>query len=113
MARSTRRYIGTALRGALYSLSYLLFVVCCKINDNIQGVYHRPKLELACNVGSRLLLKINKIVSIVPNYQDVYEDDVIKLKYIAEVLIENIRNKEDIENIEKEKEGENEEKVCR
>ena len=30
---------------------------------------------------------------------------------IAEVLIENIRNKEDIENIDKEKE--NEEKVCR
>ena len=28
LARSTRRYIGTALRGALYSLSYLLFVVC-------------------------------------------------------------------------------------
>merc|ERR1712033_62262 len=58
VARSTRRYIGTALRGALYSLSYLLFVVCCKINDNIQGVYHRPKLELACNVGCRLFLFI-------------------------------------------------------
>ena len=28
MVKSTRRYIGTALRGALYSLSYLLFVVC-------------------------------------------------------------------------------------
>ena len=28
LGRSTRRYIGTALRGALYSLSYLLFVVC-------------------------------------------------------------------------------------
>ena len=28
LARSTRGYIGTALRGALYSLSYLLFVVC-------------------------------------------------------------------------------------
>ena len=28
LERSTRRYIGTALRGALYSLCYLLFVVC-------------------------------------------------------------------------------------
>ena len=28
MVKSTRRYIGTALRGALYTLSYLLFVVC-------------------------------------------------------------------------------------
>ena len=27
MVKSTRRYIGTALRGALYTLSYLLFVV--------------------------------------------------------------------------------------
>merc|ERR1711955_198545 len=54
LARSTRRYIGTALRGALYSLSYLLFFVCCKINANIQGVYHRPNLERACNVGCRL-----------------------------------------------------------
>ena len=27
----------------------------CKINANIQGVYHRPKLERACNVGCRLL----------------------------------------------------------
>ena len=27
LARSTRRYIGTALRGALYSLSYLFFFV--------------------------------------------------------------------------------------
>jgi len=26
----------------------------CKINANIQGVYHRPKLERACNVGCRL-----------------------------------------------------------
>merc|ERR1712082_236804 len=55
VAHSTRRYKGTALRGALYSLSYLLFVVCCKINDNIQGVYHRANLERACNVGCRLL----------------------------------------------------------
>ena len=28
LERSTRRYIGTALRGALYSLCYLLFVAC-------------------------------------------------------------------------------------
>ena len=28
MVKSTRRYIGTAITGALYSLSYLLFVVC-------------------------------------------------------------------------------------
>ena len=28
LERSTRRYIGMALRGALYSLCYLLFVVC-------------------------------------------------------------------------------------
>ena len=28
LGRSTRRYIGTALRGALDSHSYLLFVVC-------------------------------------------------------------------------------------
>ena len=28
LERSTRGYIGTALRGALYSLCYLLFVVC-------------------------------------------------------------------------------------
>ena len=30
----------------------------CMINANIQGVYHRPNLERACNVGCRLLLKI-------------------------------------------------------
>ena len=27
-----------------------------KINANIQGVYHRPKLERACNVGCRLFV---------------------------------------------------------
>ena len=49
LARSTRRYIGTALRGALYSLSPYCFIIIV-----YKGVYHRPKLELVCNVGSRL-----------------------------------------------------------
>ena len=51
-------------------------------------------------------------MTIVPNYQDVYDDDMMNLKYIAEVLIENIRNKEAIENIDRKKERENEEQAC-
>ena len=58
----TQADIVTALRGTLYSRCYLLFVVCMyhfyypQINVNIQGVQHRPNLELACNVGSRLYM---------------------------------------------------------
>ena len=84
-----------------------------KYTEYVCNICNLEDLDQEHLLMCKQLLKINKIVSIMPNYQDVYEDDVIKLKYIAEVLIENIRNKEDIENIDKEKEGENEEKVCR
>ena len=97
----------------------------CRMVEECPMNFKNKYTEYVCNICNledldqehllmcKQLLKINKIVSIMPNYQDVYEDDVIKLKYIAEVLIENIRNKEEIENIDKEKERENEDKVCR
>ena len=45
----TQADIVTALRGTLYSLSPYCFIIIV-----YKGVYHRPKLELVCNVGSRL-----------------------------------------------------------
>ena len=106
-------------------MAKLIVKIKCRMMEECPMNFKNKYTEYICNVCKlkdldqehllmcKKLLEINKVMTIVPNYQDVYEDDVMKLKYIAEVLIENIRNKEAIENIDKKKERENEEQVCR
>jgi len=64
----------------LRCISSVLLHYNCKINTNIQDVYHRPNLERAQKVGSRLfsyglfLLNFSRKWSVIFNYRYVFHN---------------------------------------
>ena len=59
----------------------------CKINDCTQ------KHLLECPV----LIVGNKLVTYIPLYEDIFSDNLSKQSYIAKIMMENIRRKNELD----------------